>query len=75
MSELWHDFFRTMSTIALDPAVWPAEILIVGDHAPPMWSKRGRAQFAAGQVAWYRLVPRESALASGAQAETTGAHR
>jgi hypothetical protein len=64
-----------MSTIALDPAVWPAEILIVGDHAPPMWSKRGRAQFDAGQVAWYRLIPRESAVASGAQAETTGARR
>ncbi len=75
MAELWHDFFRTMSTIALDPAVWPAEILIVGDHAPPMWSKRGRAQFAAGQVAWYRLTPRESAVASDAQAETTGARR
>ncbi len=75
MAELWHDFFKTFSTIALDPAVWPAEILIVGDHAPPMWSKHGRAQFAAGQVAWYRLTPRENTVASGTHAGTTGAQR
>jgi phosphoglycerol transferase MdoB-like AlkP superfamily enzyme len=75
MAELWHDFFKTFSTIALDPAVWPAEILIVGDHAPPMWSKLGRAQFAAGQVTWYRLSPREDAVASGAEAEATGTRR
>ena len=64
MAELWHDLFRTLRVIALDPAVWPADILVVGDHAPPMWSKRGRAQFAPGQVAWYRLSPRAGALAS-----------
>lgn len=59
MAELWHDVFRVVKTIALDPAVGPADILVVGDHGPPMWSKRGRAQFAEGQVAWYRLKPRD----------------
>lgn len=75
MAELWHDFFKTLSTIALDPSVYPADILVVGDHAPPMWSKRGRAQFAAGQVAWYRLSPRETAVVAGNRRETTGARR
>ncbi len=59
MAELWHDVFRVVKTVALDPAVGPADILVVGDHAPPLWSKRGRAEFAAGQVAWYRLKPRD----------------
>ncbi len=58
MAELWHDFFAAVSKLALDPSIAPAEILIVGDHAPPLWSKRGRAEFAAGKVAWYRLTPR-----------------
>jgi hypothetical protein len=58
MAELWHDFFNAVSKLALDPSIAPAEILIVGDHAPPLWSKLGRAEFAAGKVAWYRLTPR-----------------
>jgi len=58
MAELWHDFFNTLSRVALDPSIGPAEILVVGDHAPPLWSRRGRSSFAAGKVAWYRLTPR-----------------
>jgi hypothetical protein len=57
MAELWHDVFSVVAKIARDPAVGPADILVVGDHAPPLWSRRGRAQFAPGQVAWYRLQP------------------
>jgi len=58
MAELWHDFFNTLTQVALDPTIGPAEILVVGDHAPPLWSKRGRSMFEAGKVAWYRLTPR-----------------
>ncbi len=58
MAELWHDLFDAIAGLALDPAIGPAEILIVGDHAPPLWSKRGRGQFEPGHVAWYRLTPR-----------------
>jgi hypothetical protein len=61
MAELWHDVFTVAARIARDPAVGPADILMVGDHAPPLWSKRGRAEFAPGQVAWYRLQPRRDA--------------
>ena len=58
MAELWHDVFTVVAKIARDPAIGPADILVVGDHAPPLWSKRARVQFAPGQVAWYRLQPR-----------------
>ncbi|HXD46770.1 MAG TPA: sulfatase-like hydrolase/transferase [Pseudolabrys sp.] len=64
MAELWHDVFKAVADIARDPAVGPADILIVGDHAPPLWSRRGRGQFAPGQVAWYRLQPRRDAPAA-----------
>jgi Sulfatase len=59
MAELWHDVFRAVAQLALDPAIGPAEILIVGDHAPPLWSRSGRAEFEAGKVPWYRLTPRD----------------
>jgi hypothetical protein len=59
MGELWHDLFEAIAKLALDPALAPAEILIVGDHAPPLWSRAGREQFMPGQVAWYRLTPKD----------------
>ena len=58
MAELWRDVFEIVAAIARDPAMGRPEILLVGDHAPPLWSKRGRAQFEPGLVAWYRLQPR-----------------
>lgn len=67
MAELWHDVFTVVATIARDPAVAPAEILVVGDHAPPLWSRRGRAQFAPGEVAWYRLQPRQPPIGPNAR--------
>jgi hypothetical protein len=64
MAELWHDVFASVSKLALDPSIGPAEILVVGDHAPPFWSRRARAQFEPGIVPWYRLTPRDGAIAS-----------
>jgi hypothetical protein len=58
MVELWYDVFASAAKLAVDPVIAPAEILVVGDHAPPLWSRRGRSHFAPGQVAWYRLTPR-----------------
>ena len=66
MAELWHDVFQSVAQLALDPAIAPAEILVVGDHAPPLWSRKGRAEFEAGMVPWYRLTPREGVVASNA---------
>ena len=60
MAELWHDVFDVVAKLALDPSVGPAEIVLVGDHAPPLWSRRGRGEFEAGRVPWYRLTPKNS---------------
>jgi len=62
MAELWHDVFEVVAAIARDPAVAPADILVVGDHGPPFWSRHDRAQFEPGQVAWYRLQPRRGPI-------------
>ena len=64
MAELWHDLFGAVARLALDPSIGPADILVVGDHAPPLWSKQGRAQFVPGRVPWYRLSPRDGVVAA-----------
>ena len=43
----------------------PTDILIVGDHAPPIWSKAGRRLFTPGKVPWVRLTPRDTSRLSG----------
>jgi phosphoglycerol transferase MdoB-like AlkP superfamily enzyme len=70
MAELWHDVFAAVAELALDPAIGPAEILVVGDHAPPLWSKKGRQKFEAGKVPWYRLTPRDGAATTTAHNAT-----
>jgi hypothetical protein len=56
MTEMWIDLFEGVARVAADIA--PMEILIVGDHAPPLWSKAGRELFTPGKVTWIRLTPR-----------------
>jgi len=73
MAELWHDVFASVSKLALDPSIGPAEILVVGDHAPPLWSRRARAQFEPGIVPWYRLTPRDDAIAANRSQKSTEA--
>jgi len=73
MAELWHDVFASVSKLALDPSLGPADILIVGDHSPPLWSRQARAQFEPGLVAWYRLTPRDDVIAVNRSQKPTAA--
>ena len=57
MTEMWSDVMSGLARMAIDiPAT---DILIVGDHAPPIWSKAGRRLFTPGKVTWVRLTPNE----------------
>ncbi len=56
MAELWMDVFEGI--VNMTAQIGPTEILIVGDHSPPLWSRAGRALFQPGQVTWIRLSPR-----------------
>jgi Sulfatase len=56
MTELWMDLFQSVAQLARD--LPGTEIMLVGDHAPPLWSKAGRRLFTPGKVTWVRLTPK-----------------
>ena len=62
MTEMWMDVFEAITKMAAD--LPPTEILLVGDHAPPLWSKAGRRLFTPGQVTWVRLAPKPATSVS-----------
>jgi hypothetical protein len=69
MTEMWVDLFE--SIIRMTKEIPATEILLVGDHAPPLWSKAGRELFVPGQVTWVRLTPRpDAARVSGRDDDT-----
>lgn len=63
MTELWIDVIEGISRLAQEFA--PMDVLIVGDHAPPLWTKTERSLFVTGQVPWFRLSPRRNPSADG----------
>ena len=62
MSEMWADVLSSLARMTAD--IPPTDILIVGDHAPPLWSKAGRQLFTPGKVTWVRLTPRDASRVS-----------
>jgi hypothetical protein len=61
MTEMWMDVFEEVAKMTAD--LPPTDILLVGDHAPPLWSKAGRRLFAPGKVTWVRLTPKAPRVA------------
>jgi hypothetical protein len=61
MTEMWMDVLYRVKEIALNPNLLGTQILVVGDHHPPVWTRQGRKQFAAGKVAWLHLKPKAGA--------------
>ena len=56
MAEIWEDLFDAISRLALrNPET---KILLVGDHAPPLWRRSASRQFETGRVPRIRLAPR-----------------
>jgi fumarate reductase subunit C len=58
MTDGWIELFQGIATALAAPDMPPVEVLIVGDHAPPLWHRQARDLFESGQVGWYRLTPR-----------------
>lgn len=59
MAEIWEDLFAAVSRLAIrNPGT---EILLVGDHAPPLWRRAARVRFEPDRVPWIRLAPRHPA--------------
>lgn len=58
MTDHWIELLRGVTAMLAEPDMPPVEVLIVGDHAPPLWYRKARNLFEAGQVSWYRLTPK-----------------
>jgi hypothetical protein len=66
-AEMWSDLMSSL--VRLTAEIPPTDILIVGDHAPPLWSKAGRRLFTPGKVPWVRLTPRAASRLSALPTE------
>lgn len=60
MVGMWFDVFDAVARLAMIDAKLAMDILIVGDHAPPLWSRKQRALFKAGLVPWMLLTAKDT---------------
>ena len=62
-----------VAAIAMNPALPPTRFVVVGDHAPPFFSRDKRAIFSPDSVAFVELVPRGLELRTPTAARVTSA--
>ena len=55
LSQMWAEIIAKTVSIATDPKLPPTDILIVGDHHTPLFTRTARSLFAPGEVAWFAL--------------------
>jgi len=60
MAGMWFDVFDAVAQLAMTGAKTGMDILIVGDHAPPLWSRKQRALFKPGVVPWVLLTAKDA---------------
>jgi len=53
-----HRLADAISRMAMDPALPPTDILIVGDHMPPFFAREARMNFDPAHVPWVLLKAR-----------------
>ena len=53
LTEIWSAVFDKIAAIASDPEMPPLDILVVGDHNTPMWSRSAFSHFINRKVDWY----------------------
>jgi len=58
MAEQWLHVSHLVKDIALDPDLAETDIILVGDHHPPLFTRRARKLFEKGKVAWLHLRPK-----------------
>lgn len=55
-----HRLADALTRMALDPALPPTDILIVGDHMPPFFEREARVRFEGHEVPWILLQAKPS---------------
>lgn len=58
MAEQWLQVSHLVKRIALNPALAPTDIVLVGDHHPPLFTRSARAMFQPGRVAFLHMRPK-----------------
>lgn len=58
MTDAWVELLQTIAATFAATDTPLTEILIVGDHAPPLWYRSARDLFTPRQVSWFRLTPK-----------------
>lgn len=66
LTEIWAGVFDSVAAIMRDPATPPLDILVVGDHNTPMWSRDAYRHFVPDKVDWYFLEDRRTVAADPA---------
>ncbi|PLX37262.1 MAG: hypothetical protein C0606_12280 [Hyphomicrobiales bacterium] len=61
MTEMWIDVLDRVAQMAANPDLAGTDIIVVGDHHPPIWTRHGRSLFAPGSVAWMALKAKDPA--------------
>ncbi|MCO5073562.1 MAG: hypothetical protein M9944_20395 [Rhizobiaceae bacterium] len=60
LAEIWSEVFDKVAAIAGDPDLPPTDILVVGDHNTPLWSRQAYGHFLPDKVDWYYLEDQRS---------------
>jgi len=55
LTEIWSSVFDRVAAIATDPKTAPLDIMVVGDHSTPMWSRAAASHFRTEFIDWYHL--------------------
>lgn len=58
MAEQWLQISHLVRDIALEPELAETDIVLVGDHHPPLFTRSARKLFEPGKVAWLHLSPK-----------------
>lgn len=66
LARLWAEVLAAVRDIAADPALPPMDVLIVGDHAPPVPSRAARALFDHAHVPWIALAAKDRPVSARA---------
>jgi hypothetical protein len=67
LAEMWAEVLERVASIAADPRLGDTDILIVGDHNTPFFTRASRNLFRRGEVAWFALRPLAAAAQTTAQ--------
>ena len=58
LADQWMQVFDKVADMLANEALRPLDVLLVGDHAPPFWTREGKSFFVRGEVPWIRLSAR-----------------